>query len=186
MLNAIINESSGQVFCGNRTCGHELGFLANHSFFVTLESYRCCVLKYVSSVCEHTTDNFTSVVVNRLVELDGTDARADTPIEPEVILEEDLENVDDELSSNVSMVAEVGSEGNFLSEDNQSVITGEDVNLGANMDTFERSGTSEASSDILERLVNEILGEEDGFDAFLEGMEFNAFDEFMSESMPSY
>lgn len=168
-MNAEINDENGRTFCGRKLCGHEIGVLRDDNVFVALQSFRYCTLTYVSTVSEHTPDHFTSVVVNHLVELDEPNGQNDIPIEPEVILTEENGNigyVQSDMSANMSLVVENShAEQGIMAESFSAIITGNDVNMGNEIAVSSVNMENESSSDMLNRLVNEILSEADDFSA---------------------
>lgn len=101
LVNVVEETNSDLVLCGNALCQHQIGILCEGRVNVMLNSYRRCKLMHVSTITESRSGGSTSVVVNRLVELDDEFEYIlpDHPIEPAVIQHE-LGNVIRENSKN--------------------------------------------------------------------------------------
>lgn len=186
-INSKVNEVNGIVSCGRELCGRDIGVLRYDNVFVILQSFRFCDLEYVSSVNEHTPSSYTSLVVNRLIELNdqSVNFQPDLLFEPEVLLQEGYVALDNSIGIDYNFggyempmpegVAEFiigndvllpnngavqsGYSGSVSSQDANSVSSDDAVGVSS----IDGLDGSPASSDILETLVREILDEDDEF-----------------------
>lgn len=142
------------VLCGRQLCGHEIGVLQHDDEFVFLRSYRIGNLRFLSSVTEVTPFNSTTVFVNQLMEVSEPNISSGSEI---VIAEADEGYFNLNEASNYNNLMLTDNVENYMAE----AYVENDVMLPNNAVVSIAHVDSTSSDDILERLVAEILDDDD-------------------------
>lgn len=172
LYNIMMDEESGIVHCGRRTCKHRIGLLRYDSIFVILESFRFCDLVYSSSVTEHTTQTYTHLTVNYLVELENPVPNHVNPADLDIGAAR-AHN----YGNNYHLASTIGlplNEELAVHPNPERFVEREVLDFVSIQNVAEPSNAAvqvaevSSSSDALERIVNDILGDDEEIPEFID------------------
>lgn len=175
-----MDETNGIVRCGRQLCKNQIGQLRYDNIFVILQSYRFCDLVFASSITEHTQQASTHLMVNYLVELDGPYQNHYDPADLDVD-----SNHAHAYGNNCQLAATVGiplneeltlrpNPENFEEREVLDYVPIQDVAIPSTAPV--QVAEISSSSDLLERLVNDILGEDEVIVDHLDAGEYEYVD----------